>query len=342
MTPPDPAVRILDHIADPVLLLDTEGLVIYRNRSADRLVGGDAVGRPLAELLAESQDQLKRKLSLWRRSSAPLPGVLSFLDDQDRTFRVTCQGSRAAAEGADGRVRILVHCTAGPAESMEALKSTLRSLQCEIRTRRSAQAVAEQALRDRELILRELQHRVKNNIQVVLMLVRSAMREATSEEARTILAQTNTRLSAAATVQQLLYQTTQIETVDAREMLNVLVEGLSEWIGDRHRIDVDADPAPLPNRTALPIALIVNELVTNSVKHGRNPQGIAEISITLRKHSSLFTLRIADTGPGFEPQAGRKRASGLGLVRGLVRQLGGSLTVDGRSGACTVMTFSVE
>jgi two-component sensor histidine kinase len=91
---------------------------------------------------------------------------------------------------------------------------------------------------------------------------------------------------------------------------------------------VEAEPIALPIEAAVPIALILNELVTNAVKYGRPETGRQRIEVTWAREADHILLTVQDNGPGFLPGEGAKRASGLGLVRGLLRQLGGSLSAD--------------
>jgi len=87
----------------------------------------------------------------------------------------------------------------------------------------------------------------------------------------------------------------------------------------------------------VPLALIVNELVTNAAKHGVNGRGQGSIKVCLIRNADSFVLQVEDDGPGFELAETRRRSSGLGLVMGLVRQISGSLKVARVPGArCTV------
>jgi two-component sensor histidine kinase len=92
-------------------------------------------------------------------------------------------------------------------------------------------------------------------------------------------------------------------------------------------IEYQASCRDLPNDAALPIALIVNELLTNAVKHGIDGQRHGTVRVGLAERDDTFELYVEDDGPGFELAAASKPASGLGLVRGLARQLGATFEV---------------
>jgi two-component sensor histidine kinase len=89
----------------------------------------------------------------------------------------------------------------------------------------------------------------------------------------------------------------------------------------------------------LPLALIVNELITNAVKHGKGERGRVSIKLGLVNQSGEWVLSVEDDGPGFVLAKPRRRASGLGLVIALAGQLGGTLDVTRTSGARCVVSF---
>src|SRR5690606_27488272 len=104
-------------------------------------------------------------------------------------------------------------------------------------------------------------------------------------------------------------------------------------------IVVEEASGSLSNNMAMPLALIANELLTNAVKHGINGSGSSSIRVGLRGDGDAYRLWVQDGGPGFEfTYSQRKRSSGLGLVEGLARQLGGSFIVERNRGArCAVL-----
>jgi two-component sensor histidine kinase len=109
--------------------------------------------------------------------------------------------------------------------------------------------------------------------------------------------------------------------------------------GDDVAIEVIGSEMVLPNDTAVPLALMLNELIGNAVKYaGRNLP--ANVRVRLEPRTPDVALIVEDDGPGFVPDpAVTKRASGLGLVRGLARQLGGTLAVEQVPGARCTVTF---
>ncbi len=202
----------------------------------------------------------------------------------------------------------------------------MRDLNGELRERRRTQAVLEEALHDRELMLHELHHRVKNSIQMLTGMVAAARRDAEAPAARAVLDEASRRLGAMAAVHQMLYRADSLGSLRADRFMAELAASILRPYGASSRVSSrGAADATVPNDAAIPLALILNELLANAVKHGP-PDG--QIRADLTGNGAAFALAVEDDGPGFVPAGPVKRGSGLGLVRGLVRQLGGSFDVE--------------
>jgi two-component sensor histidine kinase len=184
----------------------------------------------------------------------------------------------------------------------------------------------------------EVTHRMKNNMQMLQSLLGAATREASIPEAREILADVSRRVAAMSAAQDSLYSAN-ATSFEARALLEVLVRNASQGFGRQANIHIEGASGVLSNDAAIPLALIVNELIINAVKHAREERGHVSIRIKLVPVDQEFVLEIADDGPGFTMGEPQKRASGLGLVILLARQLGGTLNVKTDRGACCVVRF---
>jgi PAS domain S-box-containing protein len=191
------------------------------------------------------------------------------------------------------------------------------------------------------LLLAELNHRTKNNMQMLQSLLNAARRETSSAEARAALADASQRIGAMAAAQKVLYQAN-TRGYRAKEFIDAICSSARQAFGKNITIEGTADDGELSNDTAVPLALIVNELVTNAAKHGVNGRGEGSIRVGLARKRDSFVLQVEDDGPGFELTATRRRSSGLGLVIGLVRQIGGNFTVDRVPGARCMVEFADE
>ena len=121
--------------------------------------------------------------------------------------------------------------------------------------------------------------------------------------------------------------------------MDAVCGGIRRSFETQAEITVETDAGILSNDIAMPLALIVNELVTNAVKHARKGGERVQVGVALSREDGVWTLRVRDDGPGFELVAPKRGASGLGLVAGLARQLSGSLSVTNEHGAVCLVSF---
>ena len=190
-----------------------------------------------------------------------------------------------------------------------------------------------QAEANQRILLKELNHRVKNNMQMLYSLLRSAERESVNVEARAALAEATHRVGAIAAAQRVLYDVGTDVRFDANNFFETICASARQTLVRAIVIDMDAiAPVQLPNDSAMPLALIMNELLTNAAKHagtkGATGDRPAHARVALAREGDTLVLTVEDDGPGFQLHNVRKRSSGLGLVAGLARQLGGSFDVE--------------
>jgi PAS domain S-box-containing protein len=140
------------------------------------------------------------------------------------------------------------------------------------------------------LLLAELNHRIKNNMQMLQALLNSARRETGSAEARAALSDASQRIGAMAAAQKVLYQANNTRGYQAAEFIGAVCASAQQSFGNRVKIECTADAGELSNDTAVPLALIINELVTNAAKHGANSRDEGSIKVTLARQR---WLRIA-------------------------------------------------
>ena len=143
------------------------------------------------------------------------------------------------------------------------------------------------------------------------------------------------------TAQQLMYRSEKMREISAGTFIKTLCEAVETTLGSDVRVQVAASEGELSNEAAFPLALIVNELLTNAFKHGLKG-GRGTIRVILHRSGRDFTLIVHDDGPGFAVADPARRSSGLGLVQGLCRQLGGRLTVENVNGARVAVDFTDE
>jgi two-component sensor histidine kinase len=189
------------------------------------------------------------------------------------------------------------------------------------------------------ILLDELNHRVKNNMQMLCGLLETAEREA-SPEAQAVLKDASRRVAAMAAAQQVLYSSAAATTFNASDFLHAVGKSAQQAFDEHIALKIEASSGYLSNDVSMPLALILNELLTNAAKHGTRGQGETTITVGLRSIGTEMVLWVEDEGPGYlyKPNGGR-RSSGLGLVAGLTRQIGGTFEVERGLGARSIIRF---
>jgi two-component sensor histidine kinase len=197
---------------------------------------------------------------------------------------------------------------------------------------------------EKTVMLQEIHHRVKNNLQMISSLINFQMEHMTNPETRAILRVTQTRVHSIALIHEKLYQSPLLATVDMGEYTRGLVAMLMQTHDKQVPAEVRAVDMVLPVDLGLPIGLILSELVTNALKHafparaGHEPRPPAVV-IELRRDKSGFVLSVADNGVGLcePPSAQDTKSLGLRLVGMFAEQLGGTVVLSSHEGTrCTV------
>lgn len=178
-----------------------------------------------------------------------------------------------------------------------------------------------------EAMAREINHQVKNNLQIILSLLHMQRARTQNDEVKTTLSQTLSRMGAVAATQRLTYERGDLSAggyVDMDSLLAKIVQQIKGAFPDsQSRINSSCSIGMLPMAKALPVALIVVETVTNALVHAFGSSA-GSIRIMLDKDGELATLQVVDDGSGFE--TGQKRPGmGLALIEALVQQLDGDL-----------------
>jgi two-component sensor histidine kinase len=187
-----------------------------------------------------------------------------------------------------------------------------------------------------EQLLDEWNHRLQNNLQILVCLLESGYRKARNLEAREVLSDAIRRIGAIGTAQRAFYGARGSTDVNGQDLVNAVCANARILFGSDVSIDCKTARGNLPKEAAMPLALIINELLMNAAKYGRNQHGQVAITVGLTRCPGLYELCVQDEGFGFDLDSG-SRLSGLGLVRAFAQRLGGSFSVERAPGArCTV------
>ena len=332
------AHAIVDTVRDPLLVLDHELRIIAASRSfyeTFRLVRQNVRGHLLYEIDGGQWNipELRDLLETIAKDRAPIEGY-----EVDREFP------------AIGRRVMLLNARKVFYE--KGTHSTNLLAFEDITSRRAVEQQVQELLREKDMLLEEMQHRVANSLQIIASILLIKARTVQSEETRLQLEDAHQRVLSVAAVQQHLHLSGHGEPIEIANYLSKLCGTLAQsMIGDSRPIslEVDADAGTAVSRQAVSIGLIVTELVMNALKHafpGGKPG--AAIAVSYRVAEPDWRLTISDNGIGRPDSRAGQGKPGLGtsLVQALAKQLDARVDIEsdarGTAVSITHATFKAK
>ena len=309
---------LLTAIPAAIYTTDAEGKITYYNEAAVELAGR----RPTI-----GSDEWCVTWKLYRPDGTPLPHEECPMAVALREGRLI-RDAEAIAERPDGtRVPFIPYPT--PLRGADGRIVGAVNMLIDVSERKQAET-------QQRILLRELNHRVKNNMQMLQSLLYTASKKTENAEAHRILDDASGRIAAMAAAQQVLYGTINAMRFSAKDFLDAVCEAAQQTFPAHIKIVREAASGELANDDAMPLALILNELLTNAVKHGCNRRTESVIRTGLTSDDGSFSLYVEDDGPGFDPRSVVGKSSGLQLVQLLARQLQGEFVVNRAPTRCSL------
>lgn len=312
---------LIENAPEAVIMVDPAGVVMLINSKAEELFGyarDDVVGQPEAMLIPdrcrEECSRLNGEIFGGSNSSSlSLESHMNAVRKGGGEFPVEMRASRISMGG----------------------KTYIFKMISDVSRRMSDDRVMKDSLIEKETLLKEIHHRVKNNLQLISSLLRlqsDHFQNADHPELR----ECEQRVKAMALIHEKLYQAKSLARVDFAEYISSLTTMLIHAYGTGRRVSIvlDVPPIELGVDVAIPMALMLNELIANSLKHGFPGDRAGKIGISLHEDNSGFMeLVIDDDGVGFPADFSMEQSTSLGLhlVRILAGQLHARLTV-GKAG----------
>jgi two-component system CheB/CheR fusion protein len=324
------AERIIQTVPEPLLFLDQALHVRVANEAfyqAFQVAPETTMQRPLYAL-GNGQWDIPRLRELLE-SIIPQAGVVhnfevthTFDAIGRRTMRLN--GRRLALEAPDEAVILLA------IQDITDLRHTHDEL--------------ERALAERALLLRELHHRVKNNLQLVSSLLSLQADTTADPVVQRAFADSQRRIQAMALVHEQLSQSPALSSIDVQAYLRHLAITTVEAYAPSHRIGLhlDVEAVPIGLGTTIPCALILTELLTNALQHAFPAGQTGDVAVTWRREADdQLRLSVRDTGVGLPPHVDLAQSSSLGftIVQTLVEQLDGRLQVERAEGTTVTVRF---
>jgi PAS domain S-box-containing protein len=214
----------------------------------------------------------------------------------------------------------------------------------DITARKQAEEQIKASLKEKEVLLKEIHHRVKNNLQVIASLLNLQSHHIKDKDSREMFQESQNRVRSMALIHENLYTSEDLAHIDIASYIQDLTASLfsAYTVNNAIKVNTDITDIFLTITTAIPCGLIINELVTNALKHAfpKEQDGTITISMTPSTNDHLI-LTVSDTGIGFPERIDFRNTTTLGmqLVISLVEQLDGTITMDRRKGTTFTITF---
>jgi PAS domain S-box-containing protein len=319
--------RLAESSPDGIVILQN-GVCVFANMMALRLAGVSSQIEMLGKNWLEFVEPVHRELVAVRMKQLLEIGSADKLEEE--------------FVKKDGAIVVLEIVTIPfTFNSMPAVQVVYR----DITERKQTENLLISSLKEKEVLIKEIHHRVKNNMQVISSLLNLQIVQITDPVARELFVESQNRIKSMALVHERLYQSQNLASVDFKEYVERLVAGLARsYSRPGVAITCEVEDVSFGVDTAIPCGLIINELVSNSLKHGfPEGRGGSVVVRIARDGVQSMSLVVQDTGVGFPEKVVISETTSLGLelVNSLVRQLAGTVTLDRSSGSAVRVSFSI-
>ncbi|WP_061249162.1 histidine kinase dimerization/phosphoacceptor domain -containing protein [Leptospira alstonii] len=312
----------LDQLGAGIVTTDENGLLLFMNPAAEKLIGckyEDQLGKPIREILFfkhETGDEVGNIVEEVLKSGLPKENGNLFLVSKNGSSQ-EIQFQSSPILGAD-----------------EKLTGTFNIL----RTKEQHSSATE-----KDTYLKEIHHRIKNNLTIIssIFSLRSGQANGESNE---LLRESQNRLRAVALLHEILYESKDLSSISFELYVKKLTDALFQiYQVDREkiRLELNIQEAKVKAEIGMNLALIINELITNSLKHGLADSESGLIRVHFTRENDMLTLEVSDSGKGLPEESIRKR-NPSSLVESLAKQIGGKVNLLNQEGACIQLRFPVS
>lgn len=319
---------ITENAFDAISLIDLDGTYLYCNTAEAGLVGAapnELIGRSAYDFI--HPDDLDRVFALFRemqeRRKERCRGECR-VRRPDGSYAWTDFRAAIMFDENDGSGRFLVHDR--DITEYKEYENRITAL-----------------LQEKELLLKESHHRIKNHLDVISSLFSYHAGLLPDERASAVLRDAASRARSMMSLYDKLYRAEHYEKLSIREYLGALVVETATLNDPTGAVvtDIEIEEFELSARVLAPLGIIVNELVTNTFKHGFPGSGGGRISVAAKKREGIVRFEYADNGVGLADSTGAAAETGFGrrLINILVEQIGGSVSVDSEHGTRYVLEF---
>jgi len=332
---------IVTNMSDGVMVLDGRNRIVDINPAARRLIGerDTAVGQGVETALSQWPDLVEYCLEKKETSVE-----IQLSNPEDHQWLDVRTSILHASNTQLPGLLIILHDVTERKLNEDALKRSNESLQAEMKERKKAEEITRASLHEKEVLLKEIHHRVKNNLQIISSLLN--LQSGTSHDNSSAFKESQSRIKSMALIHEKLYQSESLSHIDFSGYVASLTNYLSRSyiLSQNVTIEMDIQGISLDVDRAIPCGLIINELVTNSLKYAFKDGKAGEIQINMVMDGGKYVLIVSDDGVGL-PQGLDFRNSpslGLQLVNTLVEQLEGTIELEKAAGTTFTIKFGED
>lgn len=333
---------LIDHVPD-IILVHHEGMIRYVNPAAIQRMGyrkDELENTPITRYIAPEYLDLVKDAIRKRMAGLDIePYEIEILMKSGERRNVVVRGTEITYLGQLSSLNVLTDIT--EQKNIEkSLRNFTGKLEEEVQRRTEE---LNRSLREKEVLLKEIHHRVKNNMQVVSSLLFVQARNVKEPGIRTILLESQNRIRSIALVHEELYQSRDFEQINYTDYLKRISRHIFETFQanpEQIALDISSDPVFMSIDKAVPCSLVVNELFSNSLKYSFPDGRCGWIRVSITRDEN-YTLIFEDNGVGIPEDITFDTAKTLGfhLIRGLIDQLNGSVVLERAGTTRYVITF---
>ncbi len=224
---------------------------------------------------------------------------------------------------------------------------TISGMIMDITENKKSQDLVKKSLLEKEMLLKEIHHRVKNNLMVISSLLSLQSRYIKDEVSKSIFKESQNRARSMALIHELLYRSTDLKRINFGDYIKTLTNELFRMYvtdPDRIKLNINVEDVMLDINTAIPLGLIVNELVSNSMKHAFPNDRKGKIDIEFKLEDGIYSMIVSDNGVGFPKDYDLEVSDSLGLriVNSLTEQIDGQIELERTNGTMYIIKFKEE
>lgn len=225
---------------------------------------------------------------------------------------------------------------------IKSIKEQREQLEQEIERSNKQEQELIQNVKEREVLLSEIHHRVRNNLAVVIGLINLKQGKNEDQKACAVLEEIKNKIYAMSLVHNLLYTNGSFETINLKEFLDIFCSNLGKSYDADHKIELieNVEGVDLSIHMAIPLALLLNELITNAYKHAFVGIEKGQITVSVNKiDTNIFKVQVSDNGVGMSEEKWKEENSGLHIAKSLAEQLESELVYSAENGSKFTLTI---